>query len=144
VNATETAAATLPLASCVLQLAAGDQVGVATRDLPAGTTLLAGAGPNGAGQALTVSANVPRGHKIALKPVSAGAPLHKYGQSIGRALTDIRAGDHVHTHNLGMDEVKQDYELAPPGHASGAGRTAPHVQGLPPAAKAGTGTTSAF
>ena len=110
-NATETAAATLPLASCVLQLAAGDEVGVATRDLPAGTTLLASAGPNGAGQALTVSANVPRGHKIALKPVSAGAPVHKYGQSIGRALTGIRLGDHVHTHNLGMDEVKQDYEF---------------------------------
>ncbi len=127
-TAPETTAATLPLASCVLQLAAGDDVGVATRDLPAGTRLRDAASDAAASdplrQVLEVSANVPRGHKIALKPVAAGAPVHKYGQSIGRALTGIRPGDHVHTHNLGMDEVKQDYEF-------GTARVSPAVPAGP-------------
>ena len=116
-NAVDTAASTLPLESCVLRLAAGDEVGVATRDLPAGTLLV-----DNAGTELAVSANIPRGHKIALVPVAAGTPVHKYGQSIGLALTDIRPGSHVHTHNLGMDEVKQDYEFG----------TARNVPQLPP------------
>lgn len=97
---------TLTLENCTLRLADGDEVAVATRDLAPGTVLETGEGP-----ALEVRANVPRGHKIALTDVPAGAPVHKYGQSIGRALTGIRRGEHVHTHNLGMDQVKQDYEF---------------------------------
>ena len=96
----------LTLENCTLRLADGDEVAVATRDLAPGTVLETGEGP-----AFEVRANVPRGHKIALTDVLAGAPVHKYGQSIGRALTDIRRGEHVHTHNLGMDEVQQDYEF---------------------------------
>src|SRR5690606_14672516 len=39
-------------------------------------------------------------------------PVRKYGQPIGRATAAIAVGDHVHTHNLGMDEVSQTYEFA--------------------------------
>jgi altronate hydrolase len=105
--------AILTLENCTLRLAEGDEVAVATRDLAQGAVLA-----SADGAVLQVRVNVPRGHKIALAEVPAGAPVHKYGQSIGRALTSIRRGDHVHTHNLGMDEVRQDYEF-------GTARTAP-------------------
>lgn len=39
------------------------------------------------------------GHKIALKDISAGENIIKYGYPIGHAVTDIKAGEHVHTHN---------------------------------------------
>ena len=55
---------------------------------------------------LTLIDPVPTGHKFALKPISSGAPVIKYGHSIGHATTDIPAGAWVHTHNLstGLDE----------------------------------------
>jgi altronate hydrolase len=37
--------------------------------------------------------------------------VHKYGQSIGRATADIAPGDHVHTHNVGMDDTARAYEF---------------------------------
>lgn len=44
--------------------------------------------------------DIPLGHKVALRDLAAGKPLIKYGRSIGRVLQDIRAGAHVHTHNI--------------------------------------------
>jgi len=49
---------------------------------------------------------IPAGHKIALRDVPAGNPIHKYAEKIGLAIQDIRAGDHVHLHNLASDRVK--------------------------------------
>lgn len=92
---------TLSLADCVLVLRPDDDVGVATRDLQSGTVL----------DALVVTQSVPRGHKLAVRAVAAGEPVHKYGQSIGRATRDIAAGDHVHSHNLGMDDDERAYEF---------------------------------
>lgn len=43
---------------------------------------------------------VPRGHKVAVRQVPKGAPVHKYGHVIGYATQDIAPGEHVHTHNL--------------------------------------------
>ncbi len=40
-----------------------------------------------------------RGHKIALEDIKEGENIIKYGYPIGRAAADIKAGDHVHTHN---------------------------------------------
>ncbi|AEV85548.1 galactarate dehydratase [Actinoplanes sp. SE50] len=89
-----------------LLLRAGDDVAVATRDLTAGETF------HHAGAALIAVTAVPRGHKIALRGLAAGTQVHKYGQVIGRATEAIRAGEHVHAHNLGMDAVEHDYEFA--------------------------------
>ncbi|MSS72497.1 MAG: altronate dehydratase [Candidatus Latescibacteria bacterium] len=52
------------------------------------------------------------GHKIALNAVKSGDPLHKYGQVIGFATADIAPGDRVHTHNVGMGDLKFDYEYS--------------------------------
>jgi len=52
---------------------------------------------------------VPRGHKVAVRALAEGAPIRKYGQVIGVATAPIAAGDHVHTHNLGMGPHDTDY-----------------------------------
>ena len=46
--------------------------------------------------------DIPSGHKIALRDLPAGALVHKYGHVIGMTSVAVRAGEHVHTHNLGM------------------------------------------
>src|SRR5262245_844503 len=46
--------------------------------------------------------DVPAGHKLARRDLPAGALVHKYGQVIGVTTAAVRAGEHVHTHNLAM------------------------------------------
>ena len=54
------------------------------------------------------------GHKMALHDLSQGDSVIKYGHSIGQAATDIRAGEHVHTHNLKTNIASYDnYEYHP-------------------------------
>jgi altronate hydrolase len=77
----------------------GDDVAVATAALIAGTPVPA------RGMAdVTLRTDVPAGHKVALRDLPAGKLVRKYGQVIGRTLTDVRAGEHVHVHNLGMPQ----------------------------------------
>ena len=89
----------------LLVLRPDDDVAIATRDLPAGTRLTVG------GTTVVLAGDVPRSHKLALRAVPAGAIVHKYGQSIGRATADIAPGDHVHVHNLGMDDTERAHEF---------------------------------
>ena len=46
----------------------------------------------------------PPGHKVALRDLPAGTLVHKYGQVIGQTTVDVRAGAHVHVHNLAMPD----------------------------------------
>lgn len=55
---------------------------------------------------------IPRGHKMASRPIATGDPVRKYAQLIGYAATDIGPGEHVHTHNLDFRNVQQEYEFA--------------------------------
>ena len=93
-------------APALLVLGSADDVAVAMRELHEGDIV---SGPTGT---LTVTTNVPAGHKIALRDVPVGAHVHKYGQSIGVATAPIVAGGHVHSHNLGYVEEAGDYEIA--------------------------------
>ena len=43
---------------------------------------------------------IPFGHKFALSDIAANAKVVKYGAVIGVATKSIRAGEHVHLHNL--------------------------------------------
>jgi arabinonate dehydratase len=88
-----------------VRLRADDDVAVVKRTLPAGTEMLDGA------LAVKAAATIPAGHKIALNPISRGAPVRKYGQIIGFATADIIPGQHVHTHNLGMRDFEREYEI---------------------------------
>ena len=47
-----------------------------------------------------VDINLEDGHKYALRDISAGEDIVKYGNPIGHATCDIKKGEHVHTHNV--------------------------------------------
>lgn len=55
---------------------------------------------NGKTLSVRVRGTVPLGHKVALSPVASGQTVTKYGETIGRAVKDIAAGEHVHDHNI--------------------------------------------
>jgi altronate hydrolase len=94
------------LAGLTLRLHPDDEVAVAVADLPAGAYL------DQAGRPVTVPAAVPAGHKVAVTAVAQGAPVRKYGQRIGVATAPIRAGEHVHSHNLGFGAGELDHAFA--------------------------------
>src|ERR1700712_3507088 len=85
------------MSEVALLLEPDDDVAITTRDLAAGTRL------SSAGGDFVLRGHIPRSHKFALRDVPVGGTVHKYGQSIGSATADIVVGDHVHSHNLGMD-----------------------------------------
>ncbi len=61
------------------------------------------------GAKLKLLSEIPEGHKFALTMIPKGSYVVKYGEYIGRAITDIAAGDHVHIHNVEdiVDEVRK-------------------------------------
>ena len=78
----------------ILILNPRDNVAVATAVLEAGEEVA------GVDSPLQVLDRVAFGHKLALRPIAAGEDVVKYGEVIGRATSDIRAGAHVHVHNV--------------------------------------------
>lgn len=44
--------------------------------------------------------DIPIGHKLAIKDLDRGATVIKYGVDIGRTVAPIRAGEHLHVHNV--------------------------------------------
>jgi altronate hydrolase len=65
--------------------------------------------------ALTIvpKVTIDKGHKIAIKEISSGGMVTKYGAAIGTAQSDIGVGEWVHTHILKTnlnDEVEYVYE----------------------------------
>lgn len=77
-----------------------DNVGVAVVDIKASQTVTGVSLDGGTQREITALEDVPLGHKIALKSFSAGDTIVKYGEDIGRVVAAIRAGEHVHVHNL--------------------------------------------
>ncbi len=77
-----------------------DVVGVAVQDIEPGSAVPGKIQSNGQQLSLDVLDPVPLGHKVALRDLGAGEQVIKYGIAIGRATRDIRAGEHVHVHNI--------------------------------------------
>lgn len=90
------------LSDATLRLHPEDNVAIAKEDLPEGL-VLSGPPDSQPFPALRVCQSVPSGHKVALVPIPAGKPVLRYGQGIGLARRDILPGEHVHTHNLGIE-----------------------------------------
>jgi altronate hydrolase len=88
----------------VIRLHPADDVVIALDQLVSGTAV--------ASEGVVVAGLVPPGHKLATRDVAAGAPVRRYGQIIGFASRPIRAGQHVHVHNLAMGEFARDYAHA--------------------------------
>ncbi|MBE6680027.1 MAG: altronate dehydratase [Ruminococcaceae bacterium] len=62
-----------------------------------------------------VEVNISDGHKYAVRDISAGENIIKYGMPIGHAIADIKKGEHVHTHNLKTNlSGKTEYTFSEP------------------------------
>ena len=85
--------------AAVLLLHPEDNVVVCRRDVQAGDRLLVD------GDVVVARCNVAIGHKIARRLIHRGAPVVKYGMSIGSSTSAIRAGDWVHLHNMKSDYI---------------------------------------
>lgn len=57
-------------------------------------------GKDGTVKTLTALDNITIYHKLAVRDIAKGAPISKYGEHIGAAAVDIKAGMHVHEHNV--------------------------------------------
>jgi len=75
-----------------------DNVATATEDIDVGTEVAIRLGKEV--QKVNALERIPFGFKIAVADISKGAPVVKYGDSIGIASSDIRKGQLVHVHNL--------------------------------------------
>jgi SAF domain-containing protein len=99
----------------VLVISARDNVATALQMLHPGQRIEA----NGA--TVIVIEPIARGHKVALRSMTAGDPVIKYGSAIGMATCAIAAGAHVHTHNVASGRGRGDLNA---GHAGSEGRLA--------------------
>jgi (2R)-sulfolactate sulfo-lyase subunit alpha len=44
--------------------------------------------------------DIPIGHKLATRPIGKGDTVIKYGFDIGKAVAEIKLGEHAHVHNI--------------------------------------------
>ena len=49
---------------------------------------------------VVIQEDIDKGHKVALRDISAGENIVKYGFPIGHAISPVSAGEWIHTHNL--------------------------------------------
>jgi altronate hydrolase len=73
----------------VIRIHPNDDVVIARRQLVGGTRIES--------EGITVAGLIPPGHKVATRPIAAGAPVRRYDQIIGSARQAIAPGQHVHT-----------------------------------------------
>lgn len=78
---------------------ADDDVAVAVRDISPGPQRVANL-ETPAIDEVDVTAEIPLGHKVALRDIEKGRPVIEYGLPIGLATADITRGSYVHTQNL--------------------------------------------
>ncbi|MET0961965.1 MAG: altronate dehydratase family protein [Noviherbaspirillum sp.] len=86
----------------LVRLHVNDNVLIAKTQLSLGQLIEIG------GAGVRLRAQVPPGHKVALRAIAEGQPVRKYDTVIGFATRDIEAGDHVHSHNIELREYDRD------------------------------------
>jgi len=91
----------LQAADLTIRLHPDDDVVIARVELPAGTLI--------GKENVRTAVRVPPGHKVATRELAQGAAVHRYNQIIGFATQPIKAGDHVHVHNVAMGDFQRDY-----------------------------------
>jgi altronate hydrolase len=94
-----------PLTERCIVLRPEDDVAVVKKELFQGMILEDGL------SRVEVRQDVRPGHKVARRAIKKGEVIRKYGQPIGFATEDIAPGEHVHSHNLGIGELSQRYEV---------------------------------
>ena len=87
-----------------IRLHADDDVVIARAEIATGTLV--------SNEKVTALVTIPAGHKLAVRDIAAGQPVRRYNQIIGFATRPIRAGEHVHVHNLAMGQFERDYAFS--------------------------------
>src|SRR5215210_5687741 len=91
----------LQAAELTIRLHAEDDVVIARIEIPTGTLV--------AKEKVTALVTIPAGHKLAVRESAQGQPVRRYNQIIGFATRLIKAGEHVHVHNIAMGDFARDY-----------------------------------
>ena len=86
----------------VLVLNASDNIAVCLVDLEIGESI------EQDGLNLNIQNRIPRGHKVASRGITKGDGIIKYGERMGHATSDIKVGEHVHTHNVLGDRLSTE------------------------------------
>jgi altronate hydrolase len=81
-----------------------DDVVIARMEIPTGTLI--------GREKLSAVVTIPAGHKLAVRDIAQGKPVRRYHQIIGFATRPIKAGEHVHVHNIAMGEFERDYAFS--------------------------------
>ena len=80
---------------------AGDTVGVVVVEgIKAGQELTGWIMAEDKTITMKVLNDIPIGHKLALKGLKVGDTVIKYGTDIGKVVAPIKAGEHLHVHNV--------------------------------------------
>jgi altronate hydrolase len=82
-----------------IRLHPADDVLIARTQLVGGTSV----------EGIAVKGLIPAGHKVAMRAIAQGDSVRRYNQIIGFATKAIAAGEHVHTHNLGVGDKGGDF-----------------------------------
>ena len=96
----------LQAADLTIRLHPDDDVVIARMEIPTGTLLKS--------EKVTAVVTIPAGHKLAVRDIAQGKPVRRYNQIIGFATRPIKAGEHVHVHNIAMG----DFAMVDPAIAS--------------------------
>ncbi|MEA3337489.1 MAG: UxaA family hydrolase [Chloroflexota bacterium] len=78
----------------------GDDVAVVIEDVTSGDEVKVVALDGEDFGVVKATEDIPLGHKIALRDMSEGEDVIKYGRAIGRTRKDVAKGAHVHTQNV--------------------------------------------
>jgi altronate hydrolase len=87
-----------------IRLHPDDDVVIARIEIPTGTLISM--------EKVTAAVTIPAGHKLAVGDIAQGQPVRRYNQIIGFATRQIKAGEHVHVHNLAMGDFQRDYAFS--------------------------------
>lgn len=90
-------------AANMVVMASGDNVGIATRDIAAGTPAR-----DVRGRGRMAVEPIPQGHKIALADIPEGALIMRYGVPVGFTTAAVGAGRLVHVHNVASRYLNND------------------------------------
>ncbi|WP_312387172.1 UxaA family hydrolase [Atlantibacter hermannii] len=79
----------------------GDSVGVVVIEgVEAGQTLTGWIMDQNKTIEFDVKDAIPIGHKLAIRDLAVNDTVIKYGEDIGRVVTAIKQGEHLHVHNV--------------------------------------------
>ena len=85
---------------CVLHDPSDSVAVVVTEGIKGGDTLTALILDEDRTIQIPCNADIPLGHKVAMKTMAVGDTVIKYGVDIGKVVAPIKIGEHAHVHNI--------------------------------------------